>query len=152
MLEKRLQITCKVGLAAADSNGRAVPQERGLIVHRFKTRKHEGRGEPLAVDLAVELICRLNDSEPLEPQRQPLVAQLALIHRRHDEFPCLVLPLFVGLFRLRSRIRSFAHNLSSSSFGLLRLLRVLNRTILFQQEPAQSLSWSISRDTHAEYR
>lgn len=95
--------------AANDATPGSVLPRRVLIFHCIKTCKHEGRGEPLAIYLAVELSRRLHNPKALQSQRQLLIAELALIHRRHDEFPRLLLPLFVDGLRLGNLIRSFAH-------------------------------------------
>ena len=110
---------------ATDATGGVDLLARGLFIHRIKTCKHEGRGEPFAIDLAVKLPRRFNDSEALEPKRQLFVAELALVHLRHDEFPRLLLPLLVDTLRLRSRIRSFAHRLLLGSFSPSRPLSAL---------------------------
>jgi hypothetical protein len=122
---KRAKVNDKVAPAATDATGASVLPGRDLLLHRLKTCKHKGRREPLAINLAVELTRRFDDSKPLEPQRQLFVAEIALAHSRHDEFPRFLLPLIVDLLRSRSRIRSFAHPFLSGSFNPSRPLRAL---------------------------
>jgi hypothetical protein len=115
----------KFAPTATDATERSVLLARGFLVHRIETRKHKGCGEPFAIDLAVKLTRRFIDSEPLEPQRQLLVAELRLVHLRHDEFPRLLLPLAIDILRLRICIRSFAHYLLLGSFSPSRPLSAL---------------------------
>ena len=95
--------------AVTDATAGSVSLGEALLLHRIKTREHEGRRESLPIDLAIELVCRFHNPEPFEPQCQRLVAELSLSHLRHDEFPRLVLPRFVDGLRLVSLVRLFAY-------------------------------------------
>lgn len=125
MLQTRKKTGCRVALAATNATGLSAPLGRRLLVQRVKTCEHKGGRETLPIYLAIELPRRLNDSKALEPQRQRLVAEFALDHLRHDEFPRLLLPLLIHVLRWRSRVRSFAHFLLFGSVNRSRPLSAL---------------------------
>ncbi|CAL8477055.1 conserved protein of unknown function (plasmid) [Caballeronia sp. S22] len=139
MLRKRAKSKTKVSPTATDATEVSVPLGRGLLVHRIETCKHEGGRETLSINFPVKLTRRLNDPKALEPQRQLLVADLALVHRRHDEFPRLVLPHFVDGLRLGSLVRLFAYCHISSYTG--------DAIFMSSASPCTFFFGSVSRET-----
>jgi len=125
MSTEREKINANTAPAATGATERSILLAGGFLLHRVEACEHEGRGEPFAIDLAVKLTRRLNDSEALKPKRQLLKAEFEFVHLRHDELPRLLLPLLVDIIRFRNRIRSFAHCLLLGSFDPSRSLSAL---------------------------
>lgn len=117
MSTESAKISTNTPLASTYTTERSVLLAGALLLHRVEACEHEGSGEPFAIDFAIKLTRRLNDSESLEPQRQLLVAELKLVHLRHDEFPRRLLPLLVDIVRFGLRALLFAHGLLRGLFG-----------------------------------